>query len=130
MLQNALREYDLVSADASTTAAAAATRVAVDVRRFPWVRPLAGEYASNFASVAQLYAGDPQSPDAWREVSARVRSQPGKRDRVAAAIAAQQRRATPPKLHGPLPLSSPIPTPLPSSPASRPGCSEVRSTPS
>ena len=92
MLQNALREYDLVSADASTTAAAAATRVAVDVRRFPWVRPLAGEYAANFASVAPLYAGDPQSPDAWREVSARVKSLPGSRELVTAAIAAQQRR--------------------------------------
>ena len=110
-----------MSADASTTAAAAATRVAVDVRRFPWVRPLAGEYASNFASVAPLYAGDPQSPDAWREVSARVRSHP--------AIAITWRRpsprssaaATPPKPHRPLPLSSPIPTPSPSSPASRPG---------
>ena len=97
MLQNALREYDLVSADASTTAAAAATRVAVDVRRFPWVRPLAGEYAANFASVAPLYAGDPQSPDAWREVSARVRSHPGHRDHVAAAIAAQQRRRDAPE---------------------------------
>ena len=92
MFRNALREYELVSADASTTAAAAATRVAVDVRRFPWVRPLAGEYAANFASVAALYAGDPQLPEAWREVSARVKSQSAARDRVAAAIAAQQRR--------------------------------------
>jgi bacillithiol synthase len=97
MLRKALREYDLVSADASTTAAAAATRVAVDVRRFPWVRPLAGEYASNFASVAPLYAGDPQSPDAWREVSARVKQQPRNRDQVAAAIAAQQRRRQAPE---------------------------------
>jgi bacillithiol biosynthesis cysteine-adding enzyme BshC len=64
----------------------------VDVRRFPWVRPLAGEYAANFASVAALYAGDPQLPEAWREVSARVKSQSTARDQVAAAIAAQQRR--------------------------------------
>ena len=69
----------------------------MDVRRFPWVRPLAGEYAANFASVAPLYAGDPQSPDAWREVSARVRSHPGHRDHVAAAIAAQQRRRDAPE---------------------------------
>ncbi len=64
----------------------------MDVRRFPWVRPLAGEYASNFASVAPLYAGDPQSPDAWREVSARVKARPRRRDQVAAALVAQQRR--------------------------------------
>ena len=92
MLLNALRQYDLVSADASTTAAATATRVAVDMRRFPWVRPLAGEYASNFASVAPFYAGDPQSPDAWREVGARARQHPRNRDQVAAALAAQLRR--------------------------------------
>jgi bacillithiol biosynthesis cysteine-adding enzyme BshC len=97
MLQKALREYDLVSADASTTAAAAATRVAVDVRRFPWVRPLAGEYAANFASVAPLYAGDPQSPDAWRELSTRVRAHPRDRDQVVAALTAQQRRRLAPE---------------------------------
>jgi bacillithiol biosynthesis cysteine-adding enzyme BshC len=96
MFQNALREYELVSADASATAAAAATRLAVDVRRFPWVRPLAAEYAGNFSSVAPLYAGDPQSLDAWREVSARVKSHPGSREPVAAAIAAQQRRRNAP----------------------------------
>jgi bacillithiol biosynthesis cysteine-adding enzyme BshC len=56
------------------------------------MRPLSGEYASNFASVAALYAGDPQSPDAWREVGARVASQPRNRDHVATAIATQQRR--------------------------------------
>jgi bacillithiol synthase len=80
-----------VSADASTTAGAgSATRVAVDVRRFPWVRPLSGEYASNFGSIAPLYAGDPQSPEAWREVAERVRARQGNRAAVAAAIAAQQ----------------------------------------
>ena len=51
----------------------------------------------NFASVAPLFAGDPQSPDAWREVSARARSHPGHRDEVAAAIAAQQRRRDAPE---------------------------------
>jgi bacillithiol biosynthesis cysteine-adding enzyme BshC len=60
------------------------------------VRPLAGEYASNFASVAPLYAGDPQSPDAWREVSGRVKSHSGARGQVTAAVAAQQRRRNAP----------------------------------
>ena len=92
MFQNALREYDPVSADASTTAAAAATRVAVDVRRFPWVRPLSGDYTSNFQRVGSFFTGDPQSPDAWREISARARAHPRDRPRVAAAIAAQQHR--------------------------------------
>ena len=69
----------------------------MDVRRFPWVRPLAGEYAANFASVAPFYAGDPQSPDAWRDVCARVRSHPHSRNEVAAAITAQQRRRQAPE---------------------------------
>ena len=70
MFQNALREYDPVSADASSTAAAGAPpRLAVDVRRFPWMRPLSGDYAFNFSNVAPLYAGDPQSAEAWRETA-------------------------------------------------------------
>jgi bacillithiol synthase len=99
MLQNALREYDPVSADASSTAAAGAPpRLAVDVRRFPWMRPLSGDYAFNFSNVAPLYAGDPQSPDAWRETSARVRARPRKHGEIAAALAAQQtRRSAPPE---------------------------------
>jgi bacillithiol synthase len=93
MLQNALREYDPVSADASSTAAAGAPpRLAVDVRRFPWMRPLSGDYAFNFANVAPLYAGDPQSADAWRETARRVRACARKPAEIAAAISAQQAR--------------------------------------
>jgi len=63
MFSNALREYGAVPADRTHTGAAqatehstadrAATRRAVDVRRFGWIRPLAGEYAFNFPNVAQ-----------------------------------------------------------------------------
>src|SRR5687768_17488431 len=65
MLQNALREYDSVSSDSTAAAGAVAStdsRLAVDVRQFPWARPLSGDYAFNFSAVASLYAGDPQSP--------------------------------------------------------------------
>src|SRR4051812_3333568 len=93
MLQNALREYDSVSADASSTAAAGAPpRLAVDVRRFAWMRPLSGDYAFNFSNVAPMYAGDPQSPEAWRETAARVRARTRRCAEVAAALAAQQTR--------------------------------------
>ena len=30
------------------------------MRRFPWIRPLAGDYAYNFTQVAGLYAGNPR----------------------------------------------------------------------
>ncbi|MGH9372283.1 MAG: bacillithiol biosynthesis cysteine-adding enzyme BshC [Vicinamibacterales bacterium] len=87
-----------MSSDPSRTAAlGAATRLGVDVRRFPWVRPLAGDYAFNFSHIAPLYAGDPTSPDAWRSTAGRVQGQ--RRDRRATAdqIAGQQsRRGAPP----------------------------------
>jgi bacillithiol biosynthesis cysteine-adding enzyme BshC len=56
------------------------------------MRPLSGDYAFNFANVAPLYAGDPQSPDAWRDTAARVRARRRGGAEVAAALAAQQAR--------------------------------------
>src|SRR5688572_31459784 len=95
MLQNALREYASVSSDSTAAAGAVAStdsRLAVDVRQFPWSRPLSGDYAFNFSAVASLYAGDPQSPDAWREAASRVRSHQRRSRDVAAALQAQQGR--------------------------------------
>jgi bacillithiol synthase len=91
MVWNALREYDSVSADPSTTTApGSATRLAVDVRRFPWVRPLAGDYAFNFDQVAPMYAGDPRDPDAWHDAARRVRGHHRHRQRLVECLAAQQ----------------------------------------
>ena len=56
------------------------------------MRPLAGDYACNFDKVASLYAGDPRSADAWRDVARRVQAHPRERESVAAAVAAQQAR--------------------------------------
>ncbi len=44
----------------------------VDLRRFPWIRPLVTAYADDFASVAPLFAGNPSEPAAWRTTIARV----------------------------------------------------------
>lgn len=87
-----------MSSDPSAaTARGSSTRLAVDVRRFPWVRPLAGDYAFNFPNVAPFYAGDPRSEDNWRAVAERVRQQPRPRAEVAEGLAAQQsRREAPP----------------------------------
>jgi bacillithiol synthase len=93
MLRNALRQYGSVTADRSTaTAAGSATRLAVDVRRFPWVRPLAGEYAFNFNRVSALYAGNPQDANAWQATVARVRQHYHNHQRIAESLAAQQTR--------------------------------------
>jgi bacillithiol biosynthesis cysteine-adding enzyme BshC len=81
-----------VSAEPTTTAAAASRRIGVDVRRFPWVRPLAGEYATNFSAIAPLYAGDPTAPEAWRAAIARAQTCPRQRTELAAIVSAQQAR--------------------------------------
>ena len=62
----------------------------VDVRRFPWIRPLAGDYAYNFKQVEGLYAGNPLEADAWRQAVARAQQQPRDRARLASVLQAQQ----------------------------------------
>lgn len=79
----------------------------IDVRRFSWIRPLVADYATNFSSVAELYAGDPSRPDAWRQAIARTRqhrlvrrnAEPaGERTDVALLIRSQQaKRNAPPE---------------------------------
>ena len=87
-----------MSADSTTAAGeTSAARLAVDVRRLPWMRPLAGDYAFNFSKIAAFYAGDPQSPDAWHDAAKRVRAQRRSRAEMAQCLAAQQeRRGAPP----------------------------------
>jgi bacillithiol biosynthesis cysteine-adding enzyme BshC len=69
----------------------------VDVRRFPWVRPLAGDYAFNFDNVAALYAGDPRSLEAWQATAARVQAHERNHRGIAECVVAQQtHRGAPP----------------------------------
>ena len=90
----ALREYELVPAEPSSSAvtppAGRLTATGVDVRRFPWIRPLAGDYAYNFKQVEGLYAGDPLDPGAWREAVARAQGHPRDRASLASILHAQQ----------------------------------------
>ncbi len=107
MIPNPLREYPAVSpepvpsvAPGTSTASDAPGGPAltgVDVRRFPWIRPLVADYSFNFSHVAPLYAGDPQSPQAWRDAIARTQAHPRDGAAIAAIIHAQQeRRGAPP----------------------------------
>ena len=59
------------------------------MRRFPWIRPLVAAYASDFASVAPLFAGNPASSDAWRATIERVSKAPRDRARVEQAVSRQ-----------------------------------------
>ncbi len=82
----------------SASAASGVVRAAVDVRRLPWIRPLVGAYASDFASVAPLFAGNPADPQAWRDTIGRVQRAPRDRQALVAMIRRQlERRGAPPE---------------------------------
>jgi bacillithiol biosynthesis cysteine-adding enzyme BshC len=81
---------------AEAAAATAAIRDAIEVSRLPWIRPLVSAYATDYASVAPLFAGDPADPAAWRETIGRVQRAPRDRARLAAIVSAQlDRRGAP-----------------------------------
>jgi bacillithiol biosynthesis cysteine-adding enzyme BshC len=64
----------------------------VDVRRFPWIRRFAADYAYDFSAVAPFFAGDPADRAAWANGITRTRAHPRRLRDLAAVIGAQQRR--------------------------------------
>jgi bacillithiol biosynthesis cysteine-adding enzyme BshC len=67
-------------------------RIPVDVRRFPWIRRLAADYAYDFAAVAPFFSGDPSERDAWTAAITRTQAHSRRHQEVAGVITAQQRR--------------------------------------
>lgn len=93
MFPKPLREYEAVS-----HAEDVATSSGIDLRRLGWVRPLAGTYAHDFASVASLFAGNPAVRADWSAAITRAQQQSRDRDGIAAVLEAQQeRRGAPPQ---------------------------------
>ncbi|MDQ3346894.1 MAG: bacillithiol biosynthesis cysteine-adding enzyme BshC [Acidobacteriota bacterium] len=84
-------------ASPSTGAPASASPVGIDVRQLGWIRPLVGDYAFDFGRIAPLYAGDPSSPQAWRDAIDRRHGHPGNTVRIAQVLAAQQERRGAPR---------------------------------
>ena len=73
-------------------------RIPVDVRRFPWIRRLAADYAYDFRAVAPFFSGDPSDRTAWADAIARSQAYERRRADIAAVIAGQQqRRNAPPR---------------------------------
>jgi len=62
------------------------------VRRFPWVKRLAADYAYDFAALAPFYAGDPASSASWTDAIARTHASARPRAQVVEIISTQQRR--------------------------------------
>lgn len=74
-----------------------ATGVPIEIRRFPWIKRLAGDYAFEYARVADFFAGDPADPSAWRDAITRAQRHPRRRDAIADLVLAQQRTRTAPQ---------------------------------
>jgi bacillithiol biosynthesis cysteine-adding enzyme BshC len=89
-----------VPSPSETVAAGAVVREAIDLRRFPWIRPLVREYSENFSRLGPLFAGNPTDPEAWRNTIARVVGAPRDRAALHAALSAQlTRRGAPAEAH-------------------------------
>jgi bacillithiol biosynthesis cysteine-adding enzyme BshC len=71
---------------------AATVHLPVDIRRFPWIRRLAADYAYEYARLAEFFAGDPSSPDAWRQAIGRTRRHARDGTAIATILRAQQER--------------------------------------
>jgi bacillithiol biosynthesis cysteine-adding enzyme BshC len=67
-------------------------RIPVDIRRFPWIRKLAADYAFQFSSLAPFFSGDPASAASWARAIDEARRHVRPRAELSAIIAAQQAR--------------------------------------
>ena len=67
-------------------------RLPIDIRRFPWIRRLAADYAYDYGRVAEFFAGDPATPQAWRDAIGRTQRHSRDRGAIAEILQAQQRR--------------------------------------
>jgi bacillithiol biosynthesis cysteine-adding enzyme BshC len=84
--------------DARTGDPTPTTSFPVDIRRFPWIRRLAADYAFDYGKVADFFAGNPADPAAWKDAVARTQRHPRRRDAVADLLQVQQgRRGAPPE---------------------------------
>ena len=81
--------------DATTSPTSAA--IAVDIRRFPWIRRFAADYAFDFARVSRFFAGDPAQPKAWADAIARRQAHAGAPTDLARVLLAQQERRGAPR---------------------------------
>ena len=68
------------------------TRLAVDIRRLPWIRRLPADYAFDFDRLSRFFAGNPSDPAAWRDAIARTQRHERQREEVTDIVVAQQRR--------------------------------------
>jgi bacillithiol biosynthesis cysteine-adding enzyme BshC len=70
--------------------------IPVDIRRFPWIKKLAADYAFQFSTLAPFFSGDPAAPSAWTTAIARAQQHPRQRAQLSALLVTQlERRGAP-----------------------------------
>jgi bacillithiol biosynthesis cysteine-adding enzyme BshC len=77
---------------ADTTTSASSSAVAVDIRKFPWIRRFATDYAFEYARVAPFFSGNPATPEAWAEAIGRRQSHGGRSGEISRVLVSQQQR--------------------------------------
>ena len=74
------------------------TRLPIDIRRFPWIRRLAADYAYDYPRLADFFAGTPADPSAWAEAIRRTQRAGRPSEAIANLVQAQlRRRGAPPE---------------------------------
>jgi bacillithiol biosynthesis cysteine-adding enzyme BshC len=90
------RTADAQSGALAPAGTAASGRLSIDVRRFPWIRRLAADYAYDYARVSDFFADNPADPAAWPAAIARASGFPRQRARLVELLQSQQRRRNAP----------------------------------
>ena len=72
------------------------SRLPVEIRRFPWIKRLAADYAFEYARLADFFAGNPAESGAWRDAIDRAQRHPRDRDAFVDVLQAQQRHRSAP----------------------------------
>jgi bacillithiol biosynthesis cysteine-adding enzyme BshC len=67
-------------------------RLPVDIRRFPWIRRFAADYALDYGRLADFFAGNPGDTAAWKDAIARTSNHRRDREALVEVLRSQQRR--------------------------------------
>jgi bacillithiol biosynthesis cysteine-adding enzyme BshC len=81
-----------VTCDLLSIQSTASSRVPIEIRRFPWIRRLAGDYAFEYSRVADFFTGNPAEPSAWRDAIDRTQRYTRQHGAIADIASAQQQR--------------------------------------
>jgi bacillithiol biosynthesis cysteine-adding enzyme BshC len=70
--------------------------IPVDIRRFPWIKKLAADYAFQFSTLAPFFSGDPATRASWDAAIANAQAHPRQRAELSALLATQLERRNAP----------------------------------